>query len=227
MRKPDGVAIAGALGKLSSDNSSGVIRHPTGVRRKSMLPNSLARLSESRSDGESDTGDVDDIDTCLALGALNRPKSPDSSSSGSTLTEPPSELFSSRSSRDDIERVPTPVPPLHAEPYPAEALNDVGSSPVITHDSNRQETVVTHLAPPTRTSPRKAQSGNNTELTRNKARRSSALPTKTPARAIPASAGRSRSALADLPEPNPRMKPAPTIEAGATAKPRSGVSSRR
>jgi hypothetical protein len=229
MRKPDGVAIAEALGRRQStyENVDGILRNPTGVRRKSVLPISLARLSETRSDGESDTGELDDIDACLGLdaNARTRQKSPDSSSSGSTLTAPPSTLFSSTSSREDIERVPTPIPPLHADPHPIEDGVDLVSRPdaqAIDH----LEVVATQLVAPQRTSPRKASGVETTQSTRNKTRRSSVLPMKTSARAATVSAARTRTALADVPEPNAKTKPAAGSTEG-TVKPRTGASARR
>jgi len=235
LRKPDGVAIAEALGRRQStnENEDGILRHPVGVRRKSVLPNSLARLSETRSDGESDTGELDDIDACLGLdvNARTRQKSPDSSSSGSTLTEPPSTLFSSSSSRDDIERVPTPIPPLHADPPPVDGDVESVARPG-TQNPDHLEVGASQPTPPLRTSPRKASSGGTvgnvgtTQSTRNKTRRSSVLPMKTSARVATVPGGRNRTALADVAEPNAKTKP----EVGSTegmAKPRTGASARR
>jgi hypothetical protein len=229
MRKPDGVAIAEALGRRQSTNENvdGILRHPVGVRRKSVLPNSLARSAETRSDGESDTGELDDIDACLGLevDAGIQHKSPDSSSSESVLTEPPSTLFSSTSSRDDVERVPTPIPPLHAYPHPVEDELNQAHLPN-THKSDNEEAVAAHSAPPLRTSPRKTGSVGTTQSTRNKTRRSSVLPTKPPVRAASASMGRTRTALADVPEPNPKTKSV-TGPAEGIVKPRTGASARR
>jgi hypothetical protein len=229
MRKPDGLAIAEALGRRQStnENEDGILRHPVGVRRKSVLPNSLARLSDTRSDGESDTGDVDDIDACLGLDmtAGIRQKSPDSSSSGSALTEPPSSvLSSSRSSRDDIERVPTPIPPLHADPHPVEAEVNQAHLPK-NQRSDNLEVAAHHSAPPLRTSPRKASSVEATQSTRNKTRRSSVVPIKTSARVASVPVGRNRTALADVPEPNTKAKSVEVME--GMVKPRTGASSRR
>jgi len=229
MRKPDGVAIAEALGRRQSTNENvdGILRHTIGVRRKSVLPNSVARLSETRSDGESDTGELDDIDACLGLDATARirQKSPDSSSSGSTLTDAPSRVSSASSSRDEIERVPTPIPPLHADPHPTE--EDTGSvSRPITQTPDRPEAVAPPPASPIRTSPRKANSIGTTQSTRNKTRRSSVLPVKTSARVAAVPAGRSRTALADVPEPNAKAKPVVGLMEG-TVKPRNGVAARR
>jgi len=229
MRKPDGVAIAEALGRRQStnENEDGILRHPVGVRRKSVLPNSLARLSETRSDGESDTGELDDIDACLGLdaNARTRQKSPDSSSSGSTFTAPPSMLSSSISSRDDIERVPTPIPPLHADPHPTENGVDLVSRPN-TQDPDHLEVVASQSAVHLRTSPRKAGSTGTTQSTRNKTRRSSVLPMKTSARVATVPVGRNRTALADVPEPNAKAKSVTGVMEG-TEKPRTGASARR
>ena len=229
MRKPDGVAIAEALGRRQSTNENvdGILRHTIGVRRKSVLPNSIARLSETRSDGESDTGDVDDIDACLGLDATARirQKSPDSSSSGSTLTDVPSMLSASSSSRGEIERIPTPIPPLHADPHPTEE-DTVSVSRSITQTPDHSEAVAHAPASPIRTSPRKASSIGTTQSTRNKTRRSSVLPMKTSARVATLPAGRNRTVLADGAEPNAKTKP----EVGPTegmAKPRTGASARR
>jgi hypothetical protein len=232
MRKPDGVAIAEALGRRQStnENEDGILRHPVGVRRKSVLPNSLARLSETRSDGESDTGELDDIDACLGLdaNARTRQKSPDSSSSGSTLTAPPSMLSSSTSSRDDIERVPTPIPPLHADPHPIEDGVDIVSRPN-TQDPDHLGVISPQSAAPLRTSPRKPGSGGtvgSTQSTRNKTRRSSVVPMKTSARVATVPVGRNRTALADVPEPNAKAKSVVGVM-GGTEKPRTGASARR
>jgi hypothetical protein len=230
MRKPDGLAIAEALGRRQStnENEDGILRHPVGVRRKSVLPNSLARLSETRSDGESDTGDVDDIDACLGLevNARTRQKSPDSSASGSTLTEPLSSLLSSsRSSRDDIERVPTPIPPMHADPHPVEEDIDPVSR-LDTQTTDQLEVVASQSAAPLRTSPRKASSVGTTQSTRNKTRRSSVLPIKTSARVATVPVGRNRTALADVPEPNAKAKSV-AGETEGSVKPRTGASARR
>jgi hypothetical protein len=229
MRKPDGLAIAEALGRRQStnENGDGILRHPVGVRRKSVLPNSIARLSETRSDGDSDTGELDDIDACLGLdvNARTRLKSPDSSSSGSTLTAPPSMLSSSTSSRDDIERVPTPIPPMHADPHPVEEDVDPVSRPDA-QTTDQLEVVASQSATPLRTSPRKASSAGTTQSTRNKTRRSSVVPIKTSARVATAPVGRSRTALADVPEPNAKTRPAAETMEG-TMKPRTGASARR
>jgi hypothetical protein len=231
MRKPDGVAIAEALGRRQSTNESedGILRHPVGVRRKSVLPNSLARLSETRSDGESEPGELDDIDACLELdaNARSRQKSPDSSSSGSTLTAPPSMLSSSTSSRDDIERIPTPIPPMHADPHPIENGVDLVSRPR-TQDPDHLG-VVSQSVAPLRTSPRKPSSGGTvgtTQSTRNKTRRSSVVPMKTSARVASVPVGRNRTALADVPEPNAKAKSVVGVMEG-TEKPRTGASARR
>jgi hypothetical protein len=230
MRKPDGVAIAEALGRRqsTSENEDGILRHPVGVRRKSVLPKSLARLSETRSDGESDTGDVDDIDACLGLDmtARIRQKSPDSSSSGSTLTEPPSSLLSSlRSSCDDIERVPTPIPPMHADPHPVQEQVESAARPD-TQTTDHLEVEATQSIAPLRTSPRKASSVGTTQPTRNKTRRSSVVPIKTSARVASVPVGRNRTALADVPEPNAKAKSA-AGEIEGSVKPRTGASARR
>jgi len=228
MRKPDGVAISEALGRRqsTSDNLGEIPRPPSGVRRKSMLPNSLARLSDTRSDNESDTGDVDDIDACLTFDNLDSKRaepSPDSSSSGSTLTEPPS-LNSPSRNRDDLERVPTPIPPLHADPHIGESPDNIVTGP---HDPVVDEIEVgtPQLAPPPRSSPRKASSAGATQSTRNKARRSSVLPAKTATRAVPTTVTRNRMALAVVPEPNSTTKLALATE--VTGKARAGLSSRR
>jgi hypothetical protein len=229
MRKPDGVAIAEALGRRQStnENEEGILRHPVGVRRKSVLPNSIARLSETRSDGESDTEELDDIDACLGLdaNARTRQKSPDSSSSGSSLTAPPSMLSSSTSSRDEIERVPTPIPPLHADPHPVEAEVNHAHLPNNQRADNLE--VSTPLSvPPLRTSPRKASSVETTQSTRNKTRRSSVVPMKTSARVASVPVGRNRTALADVPEPNAKAKSVVGV-VEATEKPRTGATARR
>lgn len=229
MRKPDGVAIAEALGRRQSTNENvdGILRHTIGVRRKSVLPNSIARLSETRSDGESDTGDVDDIDACLGLEATARirQKSPDSSTSGSTLTDVPSMLSNSSSSRDTIERIPTPIPPMHADPHPTEEHTGSVSRP-ITQTPDHPEAAAHQPASPIRTSSRKASSIGTTQSTRNKTRRSSVLPVKTSARVAAVPAGRNRMALADVPEPNAKAKPVVGVMEG-TVKPRTGATARR
>jgi hypothetical protein len=229
MRKPDGLAIAEALGRRQStnENEDGILRHPVGVRRKSVLPNSLARLSETRSDGESDTGELDDIDACLGLdaNARTRQKSPDSSSSGSTLIAPPSMLSSSTSSRDNIERVPTPIPPMHADLHPTESGSDLVHRPN-TQDPDHLAVVAPQSAVPLRTSPRKAGSTGATQSTRNKTRRSSVVPMKTSARVATVPVGRNRTALADVPEPNAKAKSVVGVMEG-TVKLRTGASARR
>ena len=230
MRKPDGVAIAEALGRSQSTNENvdGILRHAVGVRRKSVLPNSIARLSETRSDGESDTGDVDDIDACLGLDATARirQKSPDSSTSGSTLTDVPSMLSASSSSRGEIERIPTPIPPLHADPHPTEE-DTVSVSRSITQTPDHSEAVAHAPAASIRTSPRKASSIGTTQSTRNKTRRSSVLPVKTSARVAAVPAGRSRMALADVPEPNAKAKSVVGVMEGAVKPRTAGASARR
>jgi hypothetical protein len=229
MRKPDGVAIAEALGRRQSthENEDGILRHPVGVRRKSVLPNSLARLSETRSDGESDTGELDDIDACLGLdvNARTRLKSPDSSSSGSTLTAPPSMLSSSTSSRDDIERIPTPIPPMHADPHPVQEDVESAARPD-TQTTDHLEVEAAQSTAPLRTSPRKAGSAGTTQSTRNKTRRSSVVPIKTSARVASVPVGRNRTALADVPEPNAKAKSVGGVMEGAV-KPRTGGPARR
>jgi hypothetical protein len=169
MRKPDGTPIADTLGRRQTSEESDLMRQSSGMRRKSVLPPSFAKSYETRSEVDSDTGDVDDIDDCLDLGSTaypnrvtvtgGRPKTPDSSSSSSTLTELPS--LASSSEHEDIERVPTPIPPLHAEPH-LDVSNQISEDP---------EVIATQTAPPTRTSPRKATSA--TLATRNKVRRAS------------------------------------------------------
>ena len=229
MRKPDGVAIAEALGRRQSTNENvdGILRHAVGVRRKSVLPNSIARPSETRSDGESDTGDVDDIDACLGLDVRSRfrQKSPESSSSGSTLTDAPSMLSSSSSSRGEIERIPTPIPPQHADPHPTEEGTGSVSRP-IAQTSDHSQAAAHQPAALIRTSPRKASSMETTQSTRNKTRRSSVLPMKTSARVASVPVGRNRAALADVPEPNAKPKSVVGAIEG-TVKPRTAASARR
>jgi hypothetical protein len=221
MRKPDGTPIADTLGRRQASEESDFMRQSSGMRRKSVLPPSFAKSFETRSEVDSDTGDVDDIDDCLDLENIayrnraivngSRSKTPDSSSSSSTLTELPS--LESVSARDNIERVPTPIPPLHAEPH-LDVSNQKSEDP---------ELVATH-PPATRTSPRKATSA--TLATRNKARRSSAVVSKTPLRTTGV-VGKGRAALSDVPEPNHLAKVTSAHKAEIGTKPRTGATARR
>jgi hypothetical protein len=221
MRKPDGTPIADTLGRRQASEESDFMRQSSGMRRKSVLPPSFAKSFETRSEVDSDTGDVDDIDDCLNLESTaypnrvivngSRSKTPDSSSSSSTLTELPS--LESVSARDNIERVPTPIPPLHAEPH-LDVSNQISE--------DRKE--VATQRPGTRTSPRKATSA--TLATRNKVRRSSVAASKTPLRTT-GTVGKGRSALSDVPEPNHLAKLNSAQKAEIVTKPRTGGTARR
>lgn len=219
MRKPDGTHIADTLGRRQTSEESDIMRQSSGMRRKSVLPTSFAKSFEARSEVDSDMGDVDEIDDCLsAITAYPnhvtaaRSKTPDSSSSSSTLTELPS--LDSGSIRDDIERVPTPIPPLQAEPH--HNADD--------HTFADTEVVATRPAAPLRTSPRKATSA--TLATRNKARRSSVAVSKTPLR-TQGVVGKGRTALSDVPEPNHLAKVTLAQKTEVGIKPRTGATARR
>jgi hypothetical protein len=114
---------------------------------------------------------------------------------------------------------------MYADPHPVEEDVESVSRPDTQHPG-LLEVVATQSAAPLRTSPRKAGSVGTTQSTRNKTRRSSVVPVKTSARVASVPAGRNRAALADVPEPNAKTRPAAETMEG-TMKPRTGASARR
>ena len=114
---------------------------------------------------------------------------------------------------------------MHADPHPVQEDIESAARPT-TQTTDHLEVEAAQSTAPLRTSPRKAGSVGTTQSTRNKTRRSSVLPMKTSARVATLPAGRNRTVLADVAEPNAKTKP----EVGPTegmAKPRTGASARR
>lgn len=189
MRKPDGVPVADMLNRSRSSLSNLApelaLARP-GMRRKSVLPRSVGKMSDPPS--LSDDDEVED-----QLFAASRESSPLSEPSVdcSDLTDLPSSSSRSASSttaEEEIvtDRTPTPIPPIEAEAADERYVVEV--EPVPTKP-------VTSVSK--RTSPRK-----QTLSSQLKARQPSTLAARPrPSRLITPSS-RAREALAAMPEPN-------------------------